>query len=161
MMRFVKNSDAASICSIYNHHVLYTDVTFEEDKVSAEEMRKRFDVVRDAGYPWLVWEEAGEVAAYAYVAPYHKRFSYRYTLETTIYVGQQFVGRGIGRRLYQDLIDRLGAYHALIAVITLPNNPSVALHEKMGFSQVGHMREVGWKFDRWIDVGYWQLTLGD
>jgi phosphinothricin acetyltransferase len=109
----------------------------------------------------LVYEEGGAVLAYAYVHPYHTRAAYRYTVEDSIYVKQGATGKGIGGTLLHALIAAVSERdcHSIIATITQPNEKSVALHEKCGFKPVGTFREVGRKFDRWRDVGYWELML--
>jgi phosphinothricin acetyltransferase len=103
----------------------------------------------------------GAFAGYTYATRWRERPAYRYTAESTIYLNPAFSGQGIGRHLYGTLLDelRMGKMHVVIGVITIPNPASVALHEKLGFKKVAHFSEVGYKFDRWLDVGYWQLML--
>ena len=160
MIRPATADDAAAIVDIYNHYILNTVVSFEEEAVSVAEIQDRMKRFT-ARFPWLVYEEDGRVLGYAYAAPWHTRASYRNTAESTVYLAQGAAGRGLGSQLYGELFERLHSLkvHAVMAGITLPNPASVALHEKMGFEKVGHHKEVGWKFDRWIDVGYWQLLL--
>lgn len=152
--------DASSIAGIYNHYVSNTIVTFEEVTVAAEHIRDRIADVQ-AHYPWLVYEQDGSVIGYAYASPMHARRSYRYSVETTVYLAHDSVGKGVGSQLYSELLHLLkqGGYHTAIGAIALPNERSIALHQKLGFRKTGHHQEVGWKFDRWVDVGYWQLML--
>ncbi len=160
--RQVESSDAAAIADIYNHYVLNTVVTFEEEPVSAGDMSDRIAETTGQGYPWLVAEiSGGVIAGYAYASRWKQRAAYRQSCETTVYLDSAFAGRGIGTGLYEQLLRRLGAagYHVAIGGISLPNAASVALHEKMGFQKIGQFREVGFKFDQWIDVGYWQRIL--
>jgi phosphinothricin acetyltransferase len=154
-------SDAAAIAGIYNHYVLGTVVTFEEEPVSSDEIARRIEKVRSASLPWLVVEADGDVVGYAYAGPWHTRSAYRFSVETTVYLAPAQVGRGIGSKLYGELLSTLQTrrIHAAIGGIALPNETSVALHEKLGFRKVAHFDEVGFKFDRWIDVGYWQRTF--
>lgn len=161
MLRAATPADAAAIAAIYNHYVLHTIVTFEEEAVSADEIAARIREVQGAGIPWFVWEEGGRVLGYSYASKWKSRCSFRYSLETTVYLDRSATGRGLGRQLYTALIDALRAlkYHALIGGISIPNPASIALHEKLGFRKIGHFTEVGWKFDQWIDVGYWELVL--
>lgn len=161
MLRPATPADAAAIAAIYNHYVLHTIVTFEEEAVTADEIAVRIREVQGAGIPWLVWEENGRVRGYSYASKWKSRCSFRYSLETTVYLDKDATGRGLGRKLYTALIDALRGqkYHALIGGISIPNPASIALHEKLGFQKIGHFKEVGWKFNQWIDVGYWELIL--
>lgn len=161
MIRAATAGDADAIAHIYDHYVANSIITFEEDPVSAAEIRARLQKVASAGLPWLVHEEGGVVVGYAYAGRFHERSAYRFSVETTIYLDAHHIGRGLGTALYGTLLERLReqGLHAAIGGISLPNTGSVALHEKLGFRQVAHYREVGFKLDRWIDVGYWQLLL--
>jgi phosphinothricin acetyltransferase len=136
-------------------------VTFEEEALPPSEIAQRIKVVWSASLPWLVAEVGGQVAGYAYASKWHGRSAYRFSTEITVYVAPAHVGRGIGSKLYGQLfpILRDRGIHAVIGGIALPNEASVALHEKFGLEKVAHFREVGYKFDRWIDVGYWQRIL--
>lgn len=160
MIRFVTPEDAAAICDIYNHFVEQTTITFEERPVGPEEMRQRIVEIAPA-MPWLVWEEESHVQGFCYASRWKGRYGYRYSVESTIYLRQGSVGRGIGTELYRALLDDLHqkGLHVVIAGIALPNQASVALHEKLGFRNVARFEQVGWKFNQWIDVGYWQLFL--
>lgn len=160
MIRPAGIGDARRICGIYNHYVLNTVITFEETPVSDDEMGERIRAVRQS-LPWLVSEIDGNVTGYAYANLWKSRSAYRFSVESTVYMDQQFVGKGIGRQLYEALVTDLRArgLHSVLGGIALPNAVSVALHERMGFKKVAHFSEVGWKFNQWIDVGYWELTL--
>lgn len=153
--------DAAAIAAIYNVHVRGTVVTFELAEVGAADMAQRIADVQARGLPWLVAEAGGAVLGYAHAGPWKTRAAYARTVETSIYVDAGACGRGLGRRLYAALLGRLRAMgmHAAIGGAALPNPASIALHESLGFEHVGIFREVGCKFGRWIDVGYWQLRL--
>ena len=154
-------ADGDSVAVIYDHYVLGTAVTFEEAAVPGRVMGERIDAVLAAGLPWLVAVEDGRVTGYAYASVWNARGAYRHTVECTVYLAADATGRGLGTRLYEELFARLRRLdvHAVIAVITLPNPASVALHERFGLRQAGVFREVGCKFGAWIDVGYWQAVL--
>jgi len=160
MIRSATPADADAICAIYNHYVRNTVVTFEEVPVEAAEMQQRIADVQ-ALFPWLVAEENGRLIGYAYAARWRVRSAYRYSVESTVYLAPDLGGRGWGTRLYRDLLGRLetAGVHAVMGGIALPNVASVALHEKLGFRKVAHFEAVGWKEQRWIDVGYWQRML--
>lgn len=159
-IRAVQAADAAAICAIYNPYVRTTVITFEIADVAEAEMAERIKEYT-AQYPWLVAEADGKVVAYAYATRWRTRAAYDWTLESTVYVDQAYTGRGIAKPLYLELLRLLKAQgiHAVVGCIALPNDASVALHEKCGFEKVAHFPEVGRKFERWIDVGYWQVTL--
>jgi L-amino acid N-acyltransferase YncA len=161
MLRPATAADSVAIAAIYNHYIVNTVVTFEEEEISSAEMAHRIAEVQAAGRPWLVWEENDRVLGYSYASGWKSRCSYRFSLETTVYLDQAATRRGLGTKLYTALIDALRPTktHALIGGIALPNAGSVALHEKLGFQKIAHFKEVGWKFDQWIDVGYWELIL--
>jgi L-amino acid N-acyltransferase YncA len=157
-IRAATPADAVGIAEIYNHYVANTIVTFEEEPVPAADYAKRIEAVQSASLPWLVAEEAGRIVGYAYAGRWHARSAYRFSVEVTAYLAPADTGRGLGTALYGELFPMLAArgLHSLIGAISLPNDASVALHEKFGMSKAGHYREVGFKFGRWIDVGYWQ-----
>jgi L-amino acid N-acyltransferase YncA len=160
-IRSATGDDAGPITSIYNHFVLSTSISFEEAAVPVQEMAQRIADVQSADLPWLVAEVDGVIVGYAYATKWRVRHAYRFSVESTIYVAPDRPGKGIGTTLYRALIDRLraGGYHLAIGGIAQPNAASVALHEKLGFKKVAHFEEVGFKFGRWTDVGYWQLSL--
>lgn len=154
--------DAEAVVTIYNHFILNSTITFEEQAVTDIEMTQRIADVQGVGLPWLVAEHDGVIVGYAYATKWRVRHAYRFSVESTVYLAPEFSGKGIGTALYTALLGRLsdGGYHLVIGGIALPNTGSVALHEKMGFEKVAQFREVGMKFDLWLDVGYWQKTLG-
>jgi phosphinothricin acetyltransferase len=148
------------MAELYNPFILGTTITFEEVAVTAEEMASRIGTVLPT-LPWLVIEVRGVLAGYAYATPWKSRSAYRHTVESAIYVAPAHAGRGLGTRLYGALLTELRqlGVHAVLGGIALPNAASVALHERLGFEQVGQLREVGWKLQRWVDVGYWEKRL--
>ena len=154
-------ADAAALADIYNPYILETTITFEEQAVTSSEMASRVVEADDTGLPFLLARTEGVPAGFAYASKWKGRCAYRHSAETTVYVGRDRWRRGIGTALYTKLIDLLqgAGIHAAIGGIALPNEPSIALHERLGFTKVAQFREVGFKFNRWIDVGYWQLLF--
>lgn len=161
-LRPASTADAAAIRAIYNHYIATTTISFEEDAVTEQDMAQRIGDVGTAGLPWLVLEVDGKVVGYAYATKWRVRPAYRYSVESTIYLDHAFAGRGLGHILYGALLDELRKreLHLVIGGIALPNEASVGLHERLGFRKAAHFTEVGMKFGRWTDVGYWELRLG-
>jgi L-amino acid N-acyltransferase YncA len=152
--------DAATCAEIYAPSVETTPISFETVAPDAAEFAGR--IVRfSATHQFLVAEEGGEVVGYAYACRWKERPAYDWSVETSVYVGADQQGKGVGRALLAELTRRLGAqgYRVAVAGITLPNPASVALHERLGYEPMGVMREIGWKLGGWRDVGYWQLRL--
>jgi len=160
-IRAAQSRDLQAIGDIYNHYVRTSIVTFEEEPVTVAEIARRIEEVQSASLPWLVAEQDSTVAGYACATPWRTRAAYRFSVEITIYLAAGHAGRGIGSMLYSQLLPSLQAQriHAVVGGIALPNEASIALHEKFGFRKVAQFQEVGFKFNRWIDVGYWQCTL--
>ena len=150
------DADVPRVCDIYNHYIRETVVTFEETPIPVPEMAGRIADVRKR-FPWLVIESEGVVAGYAYASLWKTRSAYRFAVETTIYLAADALGRGLGTTLYGALLESLEERdaHRVLGCIALPNEPSVALHERLGFKKIGIFGEVGWKLGRWVDVGYW------
>jgi len=153
-------SDCQALSEIYNHYIRNTVVTFEQVPVNAIEMEQRVGLVQKT-HTWLVGTHNNQIVGFAYAAPWHGRSAYRHTVETTIYLAPEQMGYGYGRRLYGALLESLISFdcHVAIAVIAIPNAASVKLQQALGFEYVGVLHEVGYKFDRWVDVEYWQKRL--
>ncbi len=160
MIRAARAGDAAAIAAVYGPHVTDGIVSFELDPPDAAEMARRM-AAGDARHPWLVAEEDGAVLGYAYASSFRSRAAYDRAVETTVYVAADAQGRGIGRALYGELLARLAGagFTQAVAVIALPNDASVRLHERLGFAPIGVNPAVGYKDGRWIDVGMWQRAL--
>ncbi|MGH1347967.1 MAG: GNAT family N-acetyltransferase [Nannocystales bacterium] len=154
-------SDAPRLAAIYNHYIRTSIATFELTPVDAAEFRQRLDRVLGSGLPWLVAETDHGTRGYAYATPWRTRAAYAGSVESTVYVDADARGEGLGRTLCEALFERLVGLqkHVVIAGISLPNAASVALHEGLGMHNVAHFEQVGRKFDRWVDVGYWQRRL--
>ncbi len=160
MIRKVNIIDSHQICNIYNHYIEHTDITFEENPISVVEMSERIrNITKDL--PWIVFEEDGKILGYAYASKWKSRAAYVYSVESSVYVNSLLNRKGIGTKLYKQLIEELKELniHAVIGGIALPNDISEGLHKKLGFEKVARFPEVGFKFGHWIDVAYWQLNL--
>lgn len=142
MIRPAYVSDAAALTRIYDHYVTTTTTSFETEPPTVDEIAAR--------HSWLVYESEGRLLGYAYTGTFRERPAY-----------QAAIGRGIGRALYQALLDDAATkgYREALGVIALPNDLSVKLHERLGFAKVAHLEKIGYKFERWIDVGIWQKHL--
>lgn len=159
-VRTAQTEDVRAVCDIYNYYVKSSRVTFQEIPQAEDKVLERIED-SDPGHPCLVAELNGRVVGYVYAGSWKKRSAYRYAVELGIYVENGLTGKGIGPQLLKNIIDRLKhtEIHCLIAGITLPNPPSIRLFEGQGFKKVGEFREVGYKFDEWINVGYWQKLI--
>lgn len=160
-VRPAAEADAEQICGIYNHYVLNSTITFEELPVTPAEMSTRIRTTQSASLPWLVSAVDGQILGYAYAHRWKERAAYRHSTEITVYVRHGLNRGGIGTHLYAHLLPAAKAcgMHTAIGGIALPNEASVRLHRKFGFVEVAHFKEVGFKFNRWIDVTYWQVLL--
>jgi phosphinothricin acetyltransferase len=160
-IRLATLDDAAAICAVYNPYVATTAISFEEQPVTAQDMAQRIADVQAAGLPWLAALDGERLLGYAYATRWRARPAYRTSVESTVYLDREQGGRGLGSLLYRALLDdlRTREVHMVIGGIAQPNERSVALHEKMGFRKAAHFSEVGRKFGRWVDVGYWELKL--
>jgi phosphinothricin acetyltransferase len=160
LIRTAVADDLPAVAAIYDREVREGVSTFGLDPRPLAVWEERLASI-DAGDHVLVVESDGEVAGYATSSAYRPKGGYRYTRETTIYLAPTAQGRGVGRRLYDDLLARLASdgMHLALAAVALPNPASLALHRGCGFEEVGVMREVGRKFDRWLDVLWLQKVL--
>jgi L-amino acid N-acyltransferase YncA len=152
--------DATACAAIYAPHVEASATSFEERAPSADELSGRIERLT-AIHPWLVAESGDEVIGYAYSCRHRERPAYRWSVDVSVYVADGWARQGVGRSLYESLFERLRrqGFRVACAGITLPNEASVALHERLGFAPVGTYRGIGWKQGAWRDVGWWQLDL--
>lgn len=160
-IRAATSDDAAALAGIYAPFVRGSHISFETDPPDASEMRARM-AAGDGLYPWLAAEaESGEIAGYAYAARFRPREAYRFAVETSVYLRAGAGGQGLGKRLYAELLAilEMQGFSQAVAAIALPNDPSVRLHEKLGYRPAGTYRRVGYKLGRWWDVGLWQRPL--
>ena len=159
-IRLARPEDASLVLDIYAPYVRDTSLSFELSVPTTEEMAARMAHYLQR-WPWLVAEENGEVAGYAYASQYREREGYQWSVECSIYIHDAWMGSGIARQLYQRLFDLLKyqGYRNVYAVINLPNDRSVAFHERMGFRYQFTFEKVGYKLGQWKNVGWWLLTL--
>lgn len=161
MIREVTEQDAQAIADIYNYYILNTTISFEEDTLTASDIIARIRKTKSSGFSWFVVEQEGEVLGYAYTSKWKERAAYQHTVEVSVYLKHGTSSRGLGKQLYDVLFATFegSAVHMVMGVIALPNEASIALHEKFGMKKVAHFTEVGKKFGQWIDVGYWQVKV--
>jgi phosphinothricin acetyltransferase len=160
IIRYIEESDAESIAEIYNYYVENTSFTGDETPFSAEHMKNRInDISRN--YPWLVLEDNSEILGYVYVNQWRFRSAYRHSAELSVYIRNGVRTKGLGSMLFTYLLEDLKKrnVHTVISAIVLPNKASISLHEKFGFKKVAHFTEVGYKFEKWLDLGYWEIVL--
>jgi phosphinothricin acetyltransferase len=163
-VRDATDDDMAAVLAIYAHHVMHGLASFEIEPPDLAEMTRRRRAIVERGLPYRVATVDGRVAGYAYAGPYRLRPAYRFILEDSVYVAPDATGRGLGRRLLADLIERCAAlgYRQMVAVIgDSGNRPSIGLHERLGFARVGVIRSAGFKFGRWVDSVLMQRALGE
>jgi phosphinothricin acetyltransferase len=156
-IRPARDSDFPALAAITNHYIVNTAIHFGYEPVTADELAGQW---RTGEHPWLVLED-DQVVGYAKASTWRARAAYRWTCETGIYLAPDRHARGDGTRLYAALIDELRArgFHSIVAGVTLPNEPSLRLHQRLGFVDAGTVREAGFKHDAWHDVAFFQLRL--
>lgn len=160
-VRHAVRDDCPGILEIYNDAVLTTTASYDSEPRTLDHRIAWFDDHATNNYPVFVAILDGQIVGWSSLSRFHDRYGYRFTAENSVYVASIHRGRGIGRELLAPLIEagRARGLHAIIAAIDASNEPSIRLHARFGFQKVGHFKEVGHKFDRWLDVVYLQLTL--
>ncbi|MEJ0020279.1 MAG: N-acetyltransferase family protein [Acetobacteraceae bacterium] len=162
-IRPAEDRDVAAIAAIYRHHVLHGSASFETEPPPLEEMRRRHATLLQQGYPYLVAERDGLVVGYAYASAYRPRAAYRDTVENSVYLRTDCIGRGVGSQLLAVLIGACTerGFRQMVAVVGDSGNaPSIRLHERHGFRLVGTLHAVGYKRGRWLDTVLLQRPLG-
>jgi phosphinothricin acetyltransferase len=161
-IRPVRTADAAAIAAIYTPLVESTVVSFEEVPPDVGEVARRIAAVTRT-HPWLVADDGGTIAGYAYATKHRERAAYRWAVDTSVYVAERYRGRGVGRALYEALFEQLRrlGYLRAFAGVALPNPASEALHRGAGFDEVGVYRAAGFKFGRWLDIRWYGISLGE
>lgn len=159
-IRLASVNDAGRILDIYAPYVEKTAVSFEYNVPTKEEMETRIKNV-SSKYPWIVFEEGNEILGYVYASKHRERSAYRWSVDVSIYIKEGCHGRGIGKALYTALFQILKyqGYYNAYAGIGLPNEKSVGIHEYFGFKQIALYSKVGYKFGKWYDTGWWELSL--
>jgi phosphinothricin acetyltransferase len=161
-IRLAKTSDANEIRDIYSPSILSAAISFETEIPSIEEMQKRIENCLQK-YPWIVCEVNRNIAGYVYASKHRDREAYQWSCECSVYVQNDFKGKGIGTELYQLLFQilKLQGFRNVYAGITLPNTASVNLHEKCGFIHFANYENIGYKFGNWHTVGWWKLQINN
>lgn len=161
-IRLATPSDAAGILQIYAPYIRETSFTFETEVPAEEAFAQRIRQYLSL-CPWVVAEENGVIAGYAYASGYRERVAYQWSVECSVYIHDDFHRRGIAQALYTSLFEILSkqGFRNVYAVINLPNDRSVALHEKLGFTYFATYEQVGYKLGKWKNVGWWRLILND
>lgn len=156
-IRLARAEDFAQVCEIVNYYILTSAINFRTKPQTPQEWQQDWRTHRDR-YPWYVAELDGIVAGVAYAMPWKARNAYDWTTETTVYLSRQQRRKGLGTALYIQLLKTLEAqgYRSAMAVLSLPNDASVRLHESLGYERAGRIRAAGFKLGGWYDVGFWQ-----
>ena len=162
-IRDARAQDLPDVREIYNHYVKNSVVTFDEDAMTLSEWRQKFTYLQKLDMPFIVAESpSGQVLGYALVTPWKQKKAYRYTVENSIYLGPASTGKGLGRALLAELIDRstdAGVKEIIAVIADAGAEPSIRLHEQFGFEEVGRMGKVGFKFNRWLGTVLLQKSL--
>lgn len=159
-IRLARTSDRPAIDAIYHHYVRTSTCTFQEEPDEAE--RTAWFESHGERHPITVLEQGGEILGWASISPWRSRSGYRFSCEWSVYLREDVRGRGLGKRLLADLIERATAlgFHVMIGGAAADQAASIRLHESMGFTKVAHFHETGFKFGRWLDVIYYERRLG-
>lgn len=162
MFRLANKNDAGGILSIYAPYITGTSFTFEAEVPSIRSFAERITTYL-INWPWLVCEIDGRVAGYAYGSKYRERVGYQWCVECSVYIHDDFQGKGIAKKLYIALFEilKLQGYRNVYAVVNLPNDRSVKLHESCGFKWFANYENVGYKLGKWKTVGWWQLIINE
>ncbi len=160
MIRAFTEKDVETLLEIYNYYVLHTTANFDIEILSLEAFKAKITRI-NTEYPIIIYEEHDEILGFAYGSRFRPKPAYNNTVETTVYVRHTAFGKGIGKMLYTRLLNILKekGYRVAIGIITIPNETSIKLHEKLGFKKVGELKDVGFKFNAWQTIGIWQLRF--
>lgn len=159
-IRLIEPDDINEVFSIYCYYIENTVISFEIVPPALSEFTTRVITISN-NYPWLVYVKDNKIIGYAYGSKHREREAYQWSADVSVYLHKEATGKGIGTKLYKalfTLMENLG-YYNLYAGISLPNEKSIRIHEKFGFSLIGIYKKVGFKFNRWIDVGWWVKSI--
>lgn len=162
IVRAATAADAEALAAIYGHHVLHGFGTFEEDPPSPAEMESRRGAIADRGLPYLVAEADGRVLGFAYAGPFRPRQAYRYTLEDSVHIAPEAIGKGVGRAVLSAVIaacEALGIRQLVAVIGDSGNAASIGLHRSLGFVDAGVGKSFGFKHGRWVDIVWMQKSL--
>ena len=159
-IREVQESDIQNLLNIYRPYVENTAISFETKVSSIDEFHQKITICLK-NFPWLVAEKDGAIVGYAYAGKFRTRNAYNWSVESSVYVSKELQRQGIGKKLYHKLFEILKSQGIVnvFAGITLPDIGSIHLHESLGFKKIGIYKKVGFKFEKWWDVGWWQLEF--
>lgn len=160
MIRQFTPSDLNPMREIYNHYAENTLLTFDEAALTETEFSDKLTPVLSR-FPCMVYEKEGKVLGFAYATEWKENPAYRFTVSSAIYLHPEALDKGTGTALYRKLIEELKEMkmHSIVAGILMPNEKSTRMHERLGFSKVAHLSQIGYKFNKWVDVSYWQMIL--
>ena len=162
IIRAASEGDADALAAIYGHHVLHGFGTFEEEPPSPAEMDTRRAAIAGRGLPYLVAEAEGKVLGFAYAGPFRPRAAYRYTVEDSVYIAPEAVGRGVGRAVLTAVLsacEELGVRQVVAVIGDSGNAASIGLHRSLGFTDAGVGKSFGFKHGRWVDIVWMQKSL--
>lgn len=158
-VRLATLDDITNVLDIYSYYVLNSNCTFEEVVPSLDEMINRFEIVTKLGFPYLVLECEGVICGYCYASKFHPRVCYRFTAENSVYVRNGHHGNGYGFALMSALIPKLRDIGIKNIIASISSRPSIDFHKRIGFTEIGTLERVGFKFNQWIDTTFMQLKL--
>ena len=160
-IRHAADNDLQEILVIYNDAILNTTAVYDYEPHTLELRKQWFETKQQQGFPVFVAEENNEVLGFSSIGPFRVWAAYKHSVENSVYVKDGQRGKGIGKLLMQPLIDAAKELklHTIIAGIDANNIASIALHKQFGFTEVGYFKEVGWKFERWLDLVFLQLII--
>ncbi|MGX7666098.1 N-acetyltransferase family protein [Flavobacterium pedocola] len=161
IIRKITPEDIPAVLEIVNHEILNSTAIWDYDVRTLEQQTAIINEKNESGFPFLVAEKEGRIAGFGTYGTFRYKIGYRFTVEHSVYIHKDFTGNGIGSLLLKELIEiaKLQKLHTMIGVIDAENGGSIAFHERLGFKRVGHIKETGYKFDRWLDSVFVQILL--